>query len=409
MEVYRPHRAEKTEMVAFHDEDYVNFLERISPYNAGAFMSELRKFNLADDCPTFSGLYDYCRLYTGGSMDGARRLNNGHCDIAVNWSGGLHHARKAEASGFCYINDIVLAIMELLREHPRVMYIDIDVHHGDGVQDAFYYTDRVMCISFHKFGGGFFPSTGDITEIGDRAGKYYSVNVPLKDGITDQAYLGMYKTIIGEAVQRFRPTAIVLQCGADSLQCDRLGRFNLSIRGHGEAVAYTKSFGIPLLVLGGGGYTVKNVARCWAFETGESLLGVQMDVTLPLNDYFQFFAPDYQLIPPPPQVPLENHNLKAYREGIVEEVLENLRHIGGAPSVQMSEIPPDLYLAYNQFDDEDVINEAKQFERDQAYRDGHIVHDGELYDGDFDQDKGDYWVPWANMTETIPGAAAIGE
>ncbi len=234
------------------------------------------------------------------------------------------------------------------------MYIDIDVHHGDGVQDAFYYTDRVMCISLHKFGQGFFPSTGDIDEIGERAGKvrgvavavaisqrlflpmqYYSVNVPLKDGITDQQYLSMYKTILSEAVQRYRPTVIVLQCGADSLQCDRLGRFNLSIRGHGEAVSFTKSFGLPMLVLGGGGYTVRNVARCWAYETGEAILGTPMDATLPLNDYFQFFRPDFQLIPPPPAQPIEPHNLKAYRETVVEQVVENLRQLNGAPSVQM--------------------------------------------------------------------------
>ena len=86
------------------------------------------------------------------------------------------------------------------------------------------------------------------------------------------------------------------------MQGDRLGRFNLSIRGHGEAVSYTKSLGIPMMVLGGGGYTVKNVARCWAYETGESILGVSMETTLPLNDYFLFFSPDYQLVPPPPQV-----------------------------------------------------------------------------------------------------------
>jgi hypothetical protein len=130
----------------------------------------------------------------------------------------------------------------------------------------------------------------------------------------------MYKTVIQETMDRYRPTAIVLQCGADSLQCDRLGRFNLSIRGHGEAVAFTKSFNVPLLVLGGGGYTVKNVARCWAYETGESILGRQMEATLPLNDYFQFFGPDYQLIPPPPANVLESHNLKGYRDNIVEEV-----------------------------------------------------------------------------------------
>lgn len=122
----------------------------------------------------------FSKLYTGGSLDGARKLISGQSDIAINWSGGLHHAKKFEASGFCYINDIVLAILELLRYFPRVLYIDIDVHHGDGVQEAFYTTDRVMSVSFHKYGDYFFPMTGDITEVGHDKGRYYSVNVPLK-------------------------------------------------------------------------------------------------------------------------------------------------------------------------------------------------------------------------------------
>jgi histone deacetylase 1/2 len=88
-------------------------------------------------------------------------LNRGLCDIAINWAGGLHHAKKSEASGFCYVNDIVLGILELLRYYPRVLYIDIDVHHGDGVEEAFYTTDRVMTVSFHKY-GEFFPGTGEL-------------------------------------------------------------------------------------------------------------------------------------------------------------------------------------------------------------------------------------------------------
>lgn len=94
-------------------------------------------------------------------IEGAARLNNGSCDIAVNWAGGLHHAKKTEASGFCYVNDIVLSILELLRYHPRVLYIDIDIHHGDGVEEAFYTTDRVMTVSFHKH-GEYFPGTGEV-------------------------------------------------------------------------------------------------------------------------------------------------------------------------------------------------------------------------------------------------------
>ena len=108
------------------------------------------------------------------------------CDIAINWAGGLHHAKKCEASGFCYVNDIVVGILELLKYHNRVLYIDIDVHHGDGVEEAFYTTNRVMTVSFHRYGEGFFPGTGDLMDIGCGEGKYYSLNVPLKMFVTDE-------------------------------------------------------------------------------------------------------------------------------------------------------------------------------------------------------------------------------
>ena len=107
------------------------------------------------------GLYEFCQLSAGGSVASAVKLNKQAADIAINWAGGLHHAKKSEASGFCYVNDIVLAILELLKYHQRVLYIDIDIHHGDGVEEAFYTTDRVMTVSFHKY-GEYFPGTGDL-------------------------------------------------------------------------------------------------------------------------------------------------------------------------------------------------------------------------------------------------------
>jgi histone deacetylase 1/2 len=117
--------------------------------------------NVGEDCPVFDGLYEFCQLSAGGSVAGAVKLNKEATDIAINWAGGLHHAKKSEASGFCYVNDIVLAILELLKYHQRVLYIDIDIHHGDGVEEAFYTTDRVMTCSFHKY-GEYFPGTGDL-------------------------------------------------------------------------------------------------------------------------------------------------------------------------------------------------------------------------------------------------------
>jgi histone deacetylase 1/2 len=163
MEIIRPHLVKENEMTLFHADDYINFLQNVTPSTADKekYHSELTKYNMDVDCPVFDGLFKFCQLYTGGSIAGAYKLNRATSDICINWMGGLHHAKKANASGFCYVNDIVLAILELLKYHARVLYIDIDIHHGDGVEEAFYSTDRVMTVSFHKF-GDYFPGTGHI-------------------------------------------------------------------------------------------------------------------------------------------------------------------------------------------------------------------------------------------------------
>ena len=195
MEVFRPSLATDEEMCHFHTDDYVHFLQRVTPDNVTLYGRELQRYNIDMDCPVFDGLYKFCQLYTGGSINGAYRLNHGMADIAINWSGGLHHAKKSEASGFCYINDIVLAILELLKFHARVLYIDIDIHHGDGVEEAFYTTDRVMTVSFHKY-GEYFPGTGHENDIGVLKGKNYAINFPLNDGIDDEAYESIFKPVL---------------------------------------------------------------------------------------------------------------------------------------------------------------------------------------------------------------------
>lgn len=289
-------------MTQFHTDDYIDFLKLVTPDNRDNYLSEQTKFNIGGDSPIFDGLFEFCGISAGGSMEGAARLNRGKCDIAINWAGGLHHAKKGEGSGFCYVNgnsisaipnhywfndqlDIVLAILELLRFHKRVLYIDIDVHHGDGVEEAFYTTDRVMTVSFHRY-GEFFPGTGELRDTGVGRGKDYSVNFPLKDGIDNESYKAIFEPVIASIMQHYRPDAVVLQCGADSLCGDRIGSFNLSMKGHANCVQFVKSFNLPTLVLGGGGYTMQNVSRTWAFETG-LLLDKPMDPVLPYDEYYQ--------------------------------------------------------------------------------------------------------------------------
>jgi len=253
--------------------------------------------------------------------------------VAINWSGGLHHAKRGEASGFCYVNDIVLAILVLLKHHSRVLYIDIDIHHGDGVQDAFFETNRVLALSFHRYGQGFFPGTGSQEEVGEGEGRGFSVNVPLLEGITDEGYMQLFGPVLSEVVDKFRPAAVVLQCGADSLAGDRLGTFSLSNRGHGHCVEKVAALGLPLLVLGGGGYTVKNVARCWTYETS-LLSGMEIPDTLPNTEYQGYFG-GQPVLHPEVEVRHQDLNSQKYLAGLLLQVKQQLRDLEIAPSVQL--------------------------------------------------------------------------
>jgi histone deacetylase HOS2 len=361
MDTYNSRQATEEEMNDFHSEDYLKYLQMakvaqpdddtLMPYNLGS-----------SDCPIFEGLFNYCSMYSGASIDAARKLCNGQSDIAINWSGGLHHAKKAEASGFCYANDIVLAILQLLRKHPRVLYIDIDVHHGDGVEEAFWSTDRVLTVSIHKFDHmNFFPGTGDLDRTGpegeDNPGAHHAINVPLNDGIDDETYVWLFKDVVGKCVDKFRPDAIVLQCGADSLAGDRLGRFNVQIQGHGACVTYCKSLKLPLLLVGGGGYTPRNVARAWAHETSIAIgcdrsINPIIPLHTPYRDHFRhdtLFPTLDQILPGDPR---PNRNPPKKIAEIVESITEQLRFVNAAPSVQSTHIPPDLTGWKDEVEDE---------------------------------------------------------
>ncbi|KAI4962367.1 histone deacetylase [Alternaria arbusti] len=389
MEIYRAKPASKYEMTQFHTDEYIEFLHKVTPDNMESFTREQSKYNVGDDCPVFDGLFEFCGISAGGTMEGAARLNRGKCDVAVNWAGGLHHAKKSEASGFCYVNDIVLGIIELLRYKQRVLYIDIDVHHGDGVEEAFYTTDRVMTVSFHKY-GEYFPGTGELRDIGVGSGKNYSVNFPLRDGITDETYRNIFEPVIEAVMTYYGPEAIVLQCGGDSLSGDRLGCFNLSMDGHANCVKYVKSFGVPVIVLGGGGYTMRNVARTWAYETGE-LVSTKMSKQLPFNDYYEYFAPDYELDVRPSN--MENANSHDYLHKIKSAVIDNIRRTG-KPSVEAFTNIPDVPAGLTRATDSDAEDEDDDLDADenkdvrmtQRQRDQQIEHDGELYDASDDED-----------------------
>lgn len=400
MEIYRAKPATKQEMCQFHTDEYIDFLSRVTPDNLDMFAKEQIKFNVGDDCPVFDGLFEYCGISGGGSMEGAARLNRGKCDIAINYAGGLHHAKKLEALGFCYLNDIVLGIIELLRYHPRVLYIDIDVHHGDGVEEAFYTTDRVMTCLFHKY-GEFFPGTGELRDIGVGKGKHHAVNVPLRDGIDDLTYKSIFEPVISKIMEWYQPLAVVLQCGGDLLSGDRLGCFNLSMSGHANCVNFVKSFNIPMMVVGGGGYTMRNVARTWAFEAG-LLNNVKLPSELPYNDYYEYYGPDYKLDVRPSN--MHNANSAEFLNKILTNIYQNLEHTKHAPSVQMHDVPHD---AEDLGDEDEDTSEAMDTKGgSQQARDEHVQPDNEFYD-DETGDKGERDLQSYEKPESVPQIGAI--
>ncbi|KAJ5201016.1 hypothetical protein N7449_005819 [Penicillium cf. viridicatum] len=364
-----------------------SFISLALPFANARHISIVSRRNRADttrdDYPVFDGLFEFCGISARGSMEGAARLNRNKCDVAINWAGGLHHAKKSEASGFCYVNDIVLGIIELLRYKQRVLYVDIDVHHGDGVEEAFYTTDRVMTISFHKY-GEYFPGTGELRDIGAGQGKHYTVNLPLRDGMNDVSYKSIFEPIIKSVMERYRPEA----CGGDSLSGDRLGCFNLSI-GHANCVNFIKSFDLPTLILGGGGYTMRNVARTWAYETG-ILAGEVIGSDLPHNDYYEYFAPDYELDVRPSN--MDNANTKKYLDKIRNKVVENLKRTTFAPSIQMTDIPRHPILGGMDDEADDFMDdldedENKDIRFTQRQFDKYTEKAGELGDSEDEEAK----------------------
>lgn len=205
--------------------------------------------------------------------------------------------------------------MTSIRSHDRVLYVDIDADHCTGVEEAFYVTNRVMTVSFHLDK----ESGGHMNDIGTGEGKGYSLNFPLEPGADDYTYEHIFGPLVGAAITRFKPQAIVYQSGANSLGGDRLGQLNLSLWGHGACLQFINAFDIPLLVLGGSGYNLRNTARCWAYETG-LLVGQQLPNDLPRHPYYEHYSPEYRLHFSPMSYN-QNSNSTMYLDAILHHLL----------------------------------------------------------------------------------------
>ena len=257
-----PDSADREVLLEFHTGEYLDAL--VTAPEKGPSPYYLAMGIGTEDCPIFEGMYDYARLVCGASLKGAELILAGKTLRAFNPSGGFHHASPSTAAGFCYINDIVLSCMKLANAGKRVAAIDLDVHHGEGVQDAFYDRDDVLYMSFHQNGDTLFPGSGAVRESGRGKGEGYTVNVPLPPGTYDEVYIDAFRQVAVPLLGAYDPDIIVLELGMDGLAGDPLADLDLTNNAYAAVIEHILDLEKPVLATGGGGYNVDNTARGWA-------------------------------------------------------------------------------------------------------------------------------------------------
>jgi acetoin utilization protein AcuC len=260
VQVIKPELASEADLLQVHTKDYIDAVRAERPNHS---------FGIGDtDTPAFTGMYDSARLIAGASIQAAECIID-QGDKAMNLAGGLHHAFSSRAAGFCLFNDPALAIARLRKSFKKVLYIDIDAHHGDGVQDIFYADRAVLKISMHESGKYLFPGTGFIEEVGSGPGRGYSVNVPMPMYSGDSAYRRAFEDLVPKLFEWFMPDVVVAQIGIDTHYLDPLSSLRMTLEGYGFLVkkicelADRYSEG-RLLALGGGGYCLNVVPIAWA-------------------------------------------------------------------------------------------------------------------------------------------------
>ena len=259
--VLSPREATEEEAMGFHSQGY---LETLRVASNGMWVPNLFAHGLGtSDNPVFPDVYDWGMYVAGASIVCAEEILSGRASRAFNMSGGLHHAMPSRAAGFCHINDGVLAIQAMANAGKRVAYVDIDAHHGDGVQHAFYTTSDVLTVSVHQTGYTIFPGTGFVEEIGQGPGRGTSVNVPLRPGAGDEAYERVFDAVVLPVLRAYKPDVLVTQLGADAVVGDVVANLRMSLRQFERNVCAFRELDVPWLALGGGGYDVSNVVRAW--------------------------------------------------------------------------------------------------------------------------------------------------
>lgn len=297
-----------------------------------------QKYGLEFDCPYFPGLGDYIKLVSGASVAcadyliGQTSAPRTLAPVAINWQGGRHHAKRARCSGFCYVNDVVLSIQRLRSKFSKVLYLDLDLHHGDGVETAFARSSKVMCISVHRYDVGFYPGTGRLDDRGKGSNALdYTVNIPTKRGLSGDSFRAIFEQIVIPWKEWFDPSAVVVTCGCDGLTRDEHKEWSLTVQDFDSVVSrIINDWNLPTILLGGGGYHHTDAARCWTYLTATALgredrkkwddIPEHAFLTSYASDGFQFNIDDHH-------GKLKDENEGEYLDSMINTLKDRLQHI----------------------------------------------------------------------------------
>jgi acetoin utilization protein AcuC len=257
--------ADEDTLALVHSRDYI---AAVRAPGEGRILGRPFDYGLGTiDNPIVDGMYEAAALVVGASVHAADLVADGTAEVAFNPSGGLHHAHREKASGFCVFNDAAIAVAHLLErcgEGVKVAYVDIDAHHGDGVQEAFYDRRDVLTISIHESGRYLFPTTGSVSEIGEGEGEGFSVNLPLSPYTGDDVYLWAFKEVVVPLLESFEADFLVTQLGVDTHYRDPLTHLCCTTHGYMKVLAEIAETTSRWVAVGGGGYDVTVVPRAWA-------------------------------------------------------------------------------------------------------------------------------------------------
>ncbi len=288
LEIIKPRMATNNELERIHSLEYVNIVRKLSENPRDNTISPYIYGLGPGDTPAFEGMYEASALVCGASILAAEKVwNEEDFKVSFNPAGGLHHALRNKASGFCIFNDIGVAIKHLqnLQKDIRIAYLDIDCHHGDGVQWLFYDDPNVLKISFHQDGRFLFPGTGFINENGEGKGKGYSINFPLLPSTNNKNFINLFRKTVPKLLEAYSPDILFTQLGVDTYFNDPLTEMGLSIAAYRDIAQTIKTSAREFcqnrwVAFGGGGYLISVVPRAWTLFLAK-MLDVQLKNELP--------------------------------------------------------------------------------------------------------------------------------